>query len=106
MAYINRRRLFWDPPVADATGVEVYVGSAQEPDFLARVDARLIEPTYRLPGDATEVFLDGLEDGIYQFAAVQGDAAGNWSDPLQPPTWQNVPLDTNPPPALTGGGID
>lgn len=105
MAYINQRRLYWDAPDPSSVTIEVYAGDPDDSSFLANVDSRIFEPLAELPGDATEYYIS-MPEGEYQFAAVSGDAAGNFSDPYQHPGWVRVPLDVTPPASLTGGGID
>ena len=44
-------------------------------------------------------------EGIFDFAVIQKDAAGNESDPATFPGWVGVSLDLSPPSPATGGAI-
>lgn len=109
MSRVRERRVFWDPAPADANVVRwhVYLDEGDVPDFIAQVDSgawpvyeTVTEPEW-FPGRN-----DVLPDSEYDIAVVAEDAAGNFSDPLDAASWQDVPLDVTPPPAPTGGGIE
>jgi len=105
MSRVRRRRLYWDPPAdTDVVDFAVYARAPDFPDFLATVDAGLVEP-HEVVTDP-EYFLDNLPEGDYQFAVCARDDAGNWSDPYQHPAWVNVPLDVTPPGPVSGGGLE
>jgi hypothetical protein len=71
--------------------------------WLAAIDAGQVEPTDTTGSPELDL---GQLDGVFDFAVVQVDAAGNRSDPASFPAWTAVPLDTTPPPAATGGVIE
>jgi hypothetical protein len=88
---------------ADVVAYNWYVSAPSDATFLADVDAGTPSPF-----DVTvapEAFLDEgtLPEGVYQFAVVAEDGAGNTSDPYQAPAWVSVPLDLIPPAAPTDG---
>lgn len=70
--------------------------------WLAEIDAGNETPfeTTSVP----EANIPSIE-GDFDFAVVQGDDAGNESDPASFPGWAAVPLDLSPPPPATGGVI-
>jgi len=70
--------------------------------WLASMDAGNETPfaTTEVP----EVDIPSVE-GVFDFAVIQKDAAGNESDPVTFGGWTAVPLDLSPPPPATGGQI-
>jgi hypothetical protein len=106
MARVKERELFWDPPAdTDISHYAVYSGAPDVPDFLANVDAGIVEPLAE-PAEPVLRLTEGmLEEGNYQFAVCSVDGAGNFSDPYQHPAWQSVPLDLTAPNPPSGGGL-
>lgn len=110
MARITQRRLRWDAPTDDIAGWDLYVNddpAVNEADFLAQADAGQLTPYAQVEvADGPVWIIDGLDDAEYDFAVIARDGRGNFSDPLSPEVWQDVPLDVTPPLAPTGGVIE
>ena len=71
--------------------------------WLAEIDAGDIHEPFDIT-NVPEANILSVE-GDFDFAVVQGDDAGNESDPASFPGWAAVPLDLSPPPPATGGEI-
>lgn len=96
---IRTKELFWTATAgADAYDVYGEIGSAS--DFGARADAG----TAPLLGESsgTTFPLAGLADGVWQFAVVARDVAGNTADPF---VVANIPLDQSAPAPVTDAAV-
>lgn len=103
MSKINQKKLIVD--ANPATDFWAWYQRPTAPDldaWLASIDAGQETPfaTTTVP----EAQIPEVE-GEFDFAVVQGDDAGNLSDPTSFPAWAAVPLDLSPPPPATGGQI-
>lgn len=104
MSKIKRKKLTVDL----APGVDFWDWYQRDtaPDldvWLASIDAGgTISPfeTTEIP----EVDIPEVE-GVFDFAVIQKDNAGNESNPMTFPSWTAVPLDLSPPDPATGGQI-
>lgn len=107
MSRINQRKLIVDPNAATTSWVWYVTtkqNAADQLTWLAEIDAGTLSAI--AVTDVPEWVIDGaLNEGDYDFAVVQADAAGNTSDPATFPAWAAVPLDIVPPPPATGGAI-
>lgn len=97
MARVLAKALTWtDSTSADVVAYDIYGEASAAADFAARADA----------GTATKIGevahspfpLVGLADGVWQFAVVARDAAGNTATPG---VVSGVPLDVTAPEAVT-----
>ena len=86
---------FWDWYQRDAT--------ADVAGWLASMDAGDTRDRFATT-EEPEVDIPQIE-GVFDFAVIQKDAAGNESDPTSFPAWSGVPLDLSPPDRATGGAI-
>lgn len=103
MSKIVQKKLVVDPqPAADAWDWYQRDTASGLDAWLAEIDAGNETPfaTTTVP----EALIPEIE-GIFDFAVVQKDDAGNESDPASFPGWAAVPLDLSPPPPATGGQI-
>ena len=104
MARVQNKKLKVDA----AAGVDQWhwyqrVADANISEWLAEIDAGKFDPFDVT--DIPEARLPEIE-GEFDFANVQVDDAGNFSDPATFPEWTAVSLDLSPPPAATGGTIE
>jgi hypothetical protein len=104
MSRVQRKRLKVDA----ASGVDSWSwymrdAAADVTGWLASIDAGQENPF-----DVTAVPEAEIPqvEGDFDFAVVQGDAAGNLSDPASFVGWQSVSLDISPPAPATGGVIE
>ena len=102
MAKIKRKKLtvdpnpgteFWDWYQRDTAG--------EMATWLAAMDAGDVTDRFATT-DVPEVDVPETE-GVFDFAVIQKDAAGNESDPSTFAGWVAVPLDLSPPAPATGG---
>lgn len=105
MSRVRERRLFWEVPEG-VSHSNVYVGDPTDSAFLANVDSGAMPVAHRTQGTEWVLGENTLDEGMYQFAVVTEDEAGNFGDPYQHPAWVNVPLDLTPPGAAFGGGFE
>ncbi len=104
MSRVQRKQLRVDPsPGTDAWFWYMRDAAADVAAWLAEIDAGNM--TEFAETDAEMVVLPAV-DGDFDFAVVQGDTAGNLSDPASFAGWQSVSLDTTPPNPATGGVIE
>lgn len=96
---IHTKELFWSA-AAGADVYDIYGELGAATDFGARADAGTAP---KLGDTAALTFpLTGLADGVWQFAIVARDAAGNTADP---DLVVNVPLDGTAPDAVTDADV-
>lgn len=96
---IRTKELFWSAAVG-ADVYDIYGEQGSATDFGARADAGTAP---KLGETAGLTFpLSGLADGVWQFAVVARDAAGNTADP---DLVVNVPLDQSAPEAVTDADV-
>ncbi len=104
MSKIKRKKLtvdlapgvdFWDWYQRNTAGDMV--------GWLAGLDAGDVTERFATT-DIPEVDIPEKE-GVFDFAVIQKDAAGNESDPATFTGWVAVPLDLSPPAPATGGAI-
>lgn len=103
MAKIKQKKLVVD--ANPATDFWAWYQRDAAPDldaWLAEIDAGNETPFATT--DVPEAQIPSIE-GDFDFAVVQGDNAGNESDPATFAGWAAVPLDLSPPPPATGGVI-
>lgn len=108
MSRVNERQLRWNAPSAtDVTGYRIYaVENIDEAIWLADVDAGRAEADRVGEVSGETWIIDLPNEGVWSFAVVAVDDAGNTSDPHQSPAWVEVPLDVTPPDAPSGGVIE
>lgn len=105
MAKIVSRKLRWDP-VAGSTGFNLYFGSTTPGEPFTYESPHLNVGVPPLDADGKHVVffnqypeLQGLAEGVYDFAVTAYDEAGNESDFAEV---EGVPLDLTAPAAPTG----
>lgn len=110
MSRVNEKQLRWDAPSAtDVTGYRIYAAEISDmATWLAAVDSGNAEADRQATIPAIEEVwvIDLPNEGIWSFAVVAVDDAGNTSDPHQSNAWVEVPLDVTPPDAPSGGVIE
>jgi hypothetical protein len=103
MAKIKRKKLTVDPnPGTDFWDWYQRDTAGEMAAWLASMDAGNETPFATT--DVPEVDIPETE-GVFDFAVIQKDAAGNESDPATFQGWIAVPLDMSPPAPATGGQI-
>lgn len=94
---VRVKELHWDASqAADIDVYDVYGEVGAEADFGARADAGTA-PLLGSPA-ASPFPLSGLADGVWQFAVVARDKAGNTADPA---LVTGIPLDQTAPDPVT-----
>lgn len=110
MSRVKAKVMSWNPGGAETTEYAVYAGKANLGSaWLAAVDAGTIAPMDTVPATAAPSYTlvpNMFTEDTWQLAVCGKDAAGNFSDPLQGPAWQSVPLDLTPPAPPTGALIN
>lgn len=102
MAKVKVKTLFWDPsPSPDVIAYRVY--HAQGQNAVVDYNSQFVQVT-NTEADLSLV-LDEQGEGVFSFKVAAVDDVGNESDLFQSPSWVNVPLDVDPPAAVSGGGI-
>lgn len=104
MARLQKKKLRVDAdPAVDSWEWHMRTAAADVAAWLAEIDAGNDTPfaTTTVP----EAEIPAVE-GDFDFAVVQGDTAGNLSDPASFTGWQSVSLDISPPAPATGGVIE
>lgn len=113
-------RLSWTPSTSiDVVEYAVYAAPAgNSAQFLARIDAGLLEPVdivtdpeafitdFGLIPILTNSVGVGLPDGNWQFVVCTIDTSGNYSDPYQSLAWVNAIMKFTPPAPPVNGGVD
>lgn len=104
MSRVQQKQLRVDPsPGTDEWRWYMRGAAADVTAWLAEIDAGN-ESAFDVT--TAEVVVLPAVEGDFDFAVVQGDAAGNLSDPASFAGWQAVSLDTTPPNPATGGVIE
>lgn len=104
MARLQKKKLRVDAVAGvDAWQWHMRTAAADVAAWLAEIDAGNESPFAETAVPETE--LPEIE-GDFDFAVVQGDTAGNLSDPASFAGWQSVSLDISPPAPATGGVIE
>lgn len=104
MARVKRRKLTVDAAEGVASWLWYMQNAGDVSSWLASIDAGQAENDKFSTTEVPETLLPEIE-GRFDFAVCQADEVGNISDPATFSTWTNVPFDSSPPAAATGGRI-